>query len=322
MGRDPDYLAHMRAVAQASAAPSGRTIADLRRRHAEELASTPRPPVGHVADLTIDAPAGPLPARIYHPVQRPAPTGTPAPRPPTTPAALVFAHGGGWALGDVDTYDPVARVLTDACRAAVLSVDYRRPPEHPFPAPLDDLVAALRWARRNAGRLGLDATRIGVAGDSAGANLAAAATLRLRDEGDPPPALQLLVYPAVDLRAIPPLPTDPDGLTFSDPSGRGMARIRDLYLAGADPEDPLASPLLVPDPAGLPPTVIATAEYDRLRPQGHAYAQRLAAAGVDTTYLDGAGLDHGYLGHVAFARRPADTVRAIGLKVQELLRPR
>ncbi|MEU8804740.1 alpha/beta hydrolase fold domain-containing protein, partial [Spirillospora sp. NPDC048819] len=167
MGRDPEYLAFMRRRLAEPAAP-GRSVQDARRRHAADLARSPRPPVDTVKDLSVDGPAGPLHARLY----RPASTG-PAP-------ALVYFHGGGWMLGDVDSYDPVVRALAVASGVAWVSVGYRRPPEDPFPAALDDAVAATRWVAARAARLGLDPARIGVAGDSAGGQLAAAAAGRLR----------------------------------------------------------------------------------------------------------------------------------------------
>ncbi|WP_344283638.1 alpha/beta hydrolase, partial [Actinomadura napierensis] len=167
MGRDPDYLAFLRRrLTRPPAAPAARAgdagrdparaIEDARREHAADLARCPRPPVPLVRDLTLDGPAGPLPARLYHPGgDRPAPT-------------LVYFHGGGWVLGGVDSYDPVVRALaTAAPGTAWLSVGYRRPPEHPFPAALDDAVAAVGWATANADRIGADPARTGVAGDSA-----------------------------------------------------------------------------------------------------------------------------------------------------------
>ncbi|MFB4310186.1 alpha/beta hydrolase [Actinomadura sp. GTD37] len=303
MGRDPEYLAFLRRRL-AEPAGAGETVEDARRAHAADLARSPRPPVATVRDLTVDGPAGPLPARLY----RPAWHG-PAP-------ALVYLHGGGWVLGDVDSYDPVVRALAAASGVAWLSAGYRRPPEDPFPAALDDAVAAVRWTVRNAHALGLDAARIGVAGDSAGGQLAAAAAGLLRAPDPARPVLQVLLYPALDLRDVPPAPPDPDGLRLP---GSGMDRALRAYLRGTDPTRPDVSPLLDPDPATLPPAIIATAEHDRLRPQAEHHAARLAAAGVPVTHLTGAGLDHGFLGWSAFARRPAEAVAEIGAAVHRAL---
>ncbi|MEU5882940.1 alpha/beta hydrolase [Spirillospora sp. NPDC047279] len=303
MGREPDYLAYLRARLAAEPPAGRKGITQIRDEHAADLATLPRPPVEVVEDLTIDGPAGPLPARLYRPAAAPSPS-----------PALVYFHGGGWVLGDVESYDPVARALTLACGITLISVGYRRPPEHPYPAPVDDAAAAVRWTTAHAGRHGIDPARIGVAGDSAGGQLAAAAAWRLR--GDQAPALQLLVYPAVDLRTVPPDLPDPDGLEF--PRG-GLARILELYLHGTDRTLPEVSPLLVPDPHTLPPTIIATAEHDRLRPQAERYAQRLTRAGVDTTLITGTGLDHGFLGWGSYARRPAEAVAEIGAAVHARL---
>ncbi|XRQ15251.1 alpha/beta hydrolase [Actinomadura welshii] len=305
MGRDPEYLAFMRRRLAEPAAPGG-GVQDARRHHADDLARSPRPPVGTVEDLTLDGPAGPLPARLY----RPASTG-PAP-------ALVYFHGGGWILGDIDSYDPVVRALALASGVAWVSVGYRRPPEDPYPAAVDDAAAATAQVTAAAPRLGLDPARIGVAGDSAGGQIAAAAAARLRAAGPARPVLQVLLYPALDLRSDPPHLPDPDGLVFP-PSGVGRA-LR-AYLRGTDPAHPDVSPLLDPDPRGLPPAVIATAEYDRLRPQAERHAARLRDAGVPVTLLPGTGLDHGYLGWGAFARRPAEAIAEIGAAVRATLTP-
>ena len=308
MGRDPEYLEFMRRRLAEPAEP-GRGVAHARRAHAADLARSPRLPVGAVKDLRVDGAAGPLPARLYLPAAGAPAAGGPAP-------ALVYFHGGGWILGDVDSYDPVVRALTRASGVAWVSVGYRRPPEDPYPAAVDDAVAAVRWVAARAAALGLDPARIGVAGDSAGGQIAAAAAGRLRAPGPARPALQVLLYPALDLRRVPPPLPDPDGLRFP-PSE--VDRALRAYLNGADPAHPDVSPLLDPDPRGLPPAVIATAEYDRLRPQAERHAARLRAAGVPVALVTGTGLDHGFLGWGAFARRPAEAVAEIGAAVHDAL---
>lgn len=214
MSRDPEYLEFMRRRLAEPAEP-GRGVAHARRAHAADLARSPRLPVGAVKDLRVDGAAGPLPARLYLPAAGARAPGGPAP-------ALVYFHGGGWILGDVDSYDPVVRALTRASGVAWVSVGYRRPPEDPYPAAVDDAVAAVRWVAARAAALGLDPARIGVAGDSAGGQIAAAAAGRLRAPGPARPALQVLLYPALDLRRVPPPLPDPDGLRFP-PSDAGRA---------------------------------------------------------------------------------------------------
>lgn len=304
MGRDPDYLAFLRSHLAQSPPPGRRRLAEVRAQAVQELARLPRPAVDHVKDLTLEGPAGPLPARLYRHGAAP----DPAP-------GLVFFHGGGWIFGDMDSYDPVARALTLACGVAVVSVDYRQPPEAPFPAPVDDATVAYTFVREHAADLGLDPERLGIAGDSAGGQLAAAASWRLHAVPGAP-AAQVLVYPAVDLRDVPADPPDPDGLPIPP---NGLDRVLELYLRDTDRTRPDVSPLLAPDLAGMPPTVIATAEHDRLRAQGEAYAARLREAAVPTTLIAGTGLDHGYLGWGSFARRPSEAIAELGAAVHTVL---
>ena len=190
----------------------------------------------------------------------------------------MFFHGGGYVIGDVDTHDNQCRMLCREAEAVVLSVGYRLAPEHPFPAAPEDCFAATRWAAEHVDRLGGDAGRIAVAGDSAGGNLAAVVALMARDAGGPALAAQLLIYPGTDFAGGYPSETEnAEGffLTRAD-----MEWFREQYLAGADPSDPRLSPIAAPDLSGLPPAVVATAEFDPLRDQGDAYARALEEAGV------------------------------------------
>ncbi|GGJ99253.1 hypothetical protein GCM10010123_31480 [Pilimelia anulata] len=298
-GRDAEYLAALRdqraaAGALAGDPPAGDDGALVRYWREVDRAVTarlPRPDV-RVAALTVPGAAGDLAARRYH-----AAGGDPR-------TLLLYLHGGGWCFGDLDTADPVARALAVDCRLDVLSVTYRLAPEHPFPAGPDDATAVLRWALSGPPELA-GVTRLVAAGDSAGGNLAAVAAGRLRAAGGPLPAALLLLYPGVDLRDVPPAPADPDGLPADDGSGPLANRRR--YLAGADPADPAASPLLA-DPRGLPPTVVVTAEYDRYAAQGDAYAAALAAAGVPVAHVRAAGLDHGFANLAPLSRVAAAAV--------------
>jgi acetyl esterase len=194
---------------------------------------------------------------------------------------VVFAHGGGFVLGDLDTHDRTCRRIADACDVEVLAVDYRRAPEHPCPAAIDDVAAVVRWSRPAA-----------VAGDSAGGYLATMACLRLRDAGDPLPAVQILICPNTDL-------------TLSQASvaekGSGYALDAD-FLTWAiaqwapDPADRVAAnPLLSPDLSGMPGGLVVTAEHDALRDEGDAYARRLAQAGARVTHRQERGLAHGFI---------------------------
>lgn len=220
--------------------------------------------VARVAGLTIPTPAGGLAARHY------APGGTGRP-------LLVYYHGGGFAVGDLDTHDGPCRLLCHAAEAHVLAVAYRLAPEHPFPAAVADADAAFGWAAAHAGGLGADPARVGVAGDSAGGTLAAVVSL-LRVKGPARPGVQLLWYPAVDrTRPYPSLAAFADGFLLT---AAAIARYTDWYARGLDLTDPRLSPIHAPDLSGLPPAVVATAAFDPLRDEGEAYAAALAAAGT------------------------------------------
>ena len=221
--------------------------------------------------------SAPVPVRIYHPAG--AVDGGPL---------LVFLHGGGWVLCDLDTHDGLCRELAARTGVAVVSVDYRRAPEHPFPAALLDTYTVLCWA---AG----ESSRVALAGDSSGGNLAAAAALMSRDRGGPAIAAQLLLYPALDH-----LLDRPSATAYATGFFHTTAHMRwywQQYLGpGGDGADPYASPGLAPDLSGLPPACLLLPECDPLRDEGHAYAARLAEAGVPVELSVAAGMFHGFLG--------------------------
>lgn len=227
--------------------------------------------VACVEDVRIPGPGGAIRLRVY------TPEGG-GPRP-----ALVYFHGGGWVLCDLDTHDVPCRAVARQSGAVVVSVDYRLAPEHKFPAAVEDVCAATSWVATSAGRLGIDPRRIAVGGDSAGGNLAAVVALKCRDHGGPALALQVLVYPVTNLASF----DTPSYREFAEGyflSKAEMEWFRGHYLARPDDAaHPYASPLLAPDLGGLPPALIITAECDPLRDEGEAYAQRLAQAGVQVT---------------------------------------
>jgi acetyl esterase len=294
VGRDPEYLALIREIERFIANTPPRTIEEIRAADTAQMAGVKAPDVPLVVGLS----AAGVPVRLYHPSP-----GTPRP-------ALVFFHGGGFYTGSVAGYDPIMRMLVHATGCAMVSVDYRLAPEHPFPAGVHDALTATADIAARTGDLCLDATRLGVAGDSAGANLATVVARHLRGLL----ALQLLVYGVYDLTTAPQRPVDPDGI---DLGGTDYAELRRRYLAGADARNPDASPLLATDLAGGPPAILATAEYDRLTPQSDAYALRLREAGVPVTEVRGDGLDHAFLNWGGFARRPAEAIERIGAAVRQ-----
>ncbi|HEX2038691.1 MAG TPA: alpha/beta hydrolase [Acidimicrobiales bacterium] len=249
------------------------------------------PEVASVEDV-----AEPVPMRVYRPVSEVRPI-------------VVWLHGGGWTLGSIEEHDAFCRHLACATDCTVVSVGYRLSPEHPFPAGLDDCWTALCWAATQPG-----GDRLAVAGDSAGGNLAAALTLRARDAGGPPLRFQLLVYPAVDhTLSFPSIVENGRGFFLYEDDIRWF---RDHLLRGHDPRDPLASPYFATDLSGLPPAYVVTAEYDPLRDEGEAYAERLRDAGVLVTLRRWDGQLHAFFTMVRFypAAEPALLEAAAALR--------
>jgi len=239
-------------------------------------------PMADIRTRFIPSPTAEIPVTVY------TPHGA-GPFP-----ALVMFHGGCWIVGNIDLADRPHRALAEATGCVVVAVNYQKAPEHPFPVPLDDCYAAYTWTVAHADELGVDAARVGVCGDSAGGNLAAAVSLRARDVGGPLPAVQVLIYPALDPDLNTPSATDNAegfGLTTQD-----MRWSWHQYLQSADDwTNPWARPARAPSLAGLPPTVVVTAEFDVLRDEGTAYADRLREEGVVVRHHDYAGAIHGFL---------------------------
>ncbi len=267
--------------------PGGRPSLEAMRTRPTVVAELKGPPepVDHVADLSIDGPGGDLGLRLYRP-------GCAEP-----PPLLVYMHGGGWVVGDLDIQDGLCRALANRTGCALLSVDYRLAPEHPFPAAVEDSWAALEWAAANGAALGVDPHRLGVAGDSAGGNLAAVTALRARDRGSPSLGVCAMLCPITDCR------TD-DRSMIEMAEGYFLTRERmewywDQYApAGVDRTSGELSPLRA-DLAGLAPAVVVTAGLDPLRDQGVEFASACAAAGVDSVLVHRAGTIHGFLGFQA-----------------------
>jgi acetyl esterase len=258
------------------------TPAQARLRHRNEvLAIRGRStPVRDVRELTVQGAAGPLRARWY------LPPGSAAAR-----TLTVYFHGGGFALGDLDTVDEPCRLLCRYGRQHVLSVEYRLAPEHPFPAPADDAVAAFRWAQAHASEFGVEPARVAVAGDSAGGNLAA--VVARSTAADRPPLAQLLVYPVLDRTCVHRSAVLFDGYFLTRADGDGFAHWY-YERAGYAPSDPRISPLITDVLPGEPPALIAAAGFDILRDESVGYARRLAAAGVPVHLHLEPSLVHGF----------------------------
>jgi acetyl esterase len=266
-------------------------------------------PVERIEDLTIPGPASDLKARIYTPIGE-------APLP-----AMVFFHGGGWVIGDLETHDPLCRALANASGSVIVAVEYRLAPKHKFPAAVDDAFAALKWVVAHAAELGADPARIGVGGDSAGGNLSAVIAIQARDHGGPKLAYQLLIYPATDLASDTPSKRENGEGYFL--TRRDMTWFEDHYIRSAeDKVNPLVSPMRTVDLTGLPPTIVVTAEFDPLRDEGEAYGEKLLKAGVLVKARRYDGMIHGFVSMSGVINRGRDALVDLGADVRELVEAR
>lgn len=262
------------------------------RQRFSELPRSPILPEVEAQDHSIEGPAGPITVRIYRP-----------PSDDAAPPTVVFIHGGGWTVGDLDSYDGQARMHAAGAGAVVVSIDYRLAPEHPYPAAVDDVWAATRWVAENAAELGADPDRLAVAGDSAGGNLAAVVAQSARDAGIPL-RFQLLWYPSTTFdTSLPSFVENAQAPILDLAACKGFTR---WYIGDTDLSEPPVT--LVPargNLAGLPPAYIAVAGHDPLRDDGLRYAELLTAAGVPVELHHAESLVHGYLGYAGIV--PAAT---------------
>ena len=283
MSLDPQVQAFLDQVAAMNLPPLNTMSVEQARQVAaalSEMHGAPEP-VASVDNLIVPGPACEIPIRVYTPEQ-----SGPSP-------VLVYCHGGGWVLGDLESHDAVCRALANAAGCLVASVEYRLAPEHKFPAAAEDAYAATRWVAENAGQIGGDPQRIAVGGDSAGGNLAAAVALMARDRGGPQLVFQLLIYPVTDSACE---------TVSCQENCEGYFLTLDMlrwfwnhYLGSdADRGNPYAAPLRARDLRGLPPALVLTAEFDPLRDEGEAYAARLRAAGVQVQRKRYDGMIHGF----------------------------
>jgi acetyl esterase len=286
MTPDPQMQAILDQMKAAGWKPT-HTLSVAEARHAFKARVAKGAPVARTVDRTIPGYGGALPVRIHWPV------GT-GPFP-----ALVFFHGGGWVLGDLDSHDVTCRSLTNQAACITVSVDYRLAPEHKFPAAVEDAFVATRWVAEHAGELGMDPARIAVGGASAGGNLATVVSLMARERGGPALVFQLLIYPvteaALDTPSARAVTSDAYPLNRADMEWFWGHYLRD----DADRRDPRASPALAPSLARLPSALVITAEIDPLCDEGERYAEALARAGVPTVYTRYDGVTHGFVGMAA-----------------------
>jgi acetyl esterase/lipase len=251
---------------------------DARKMFRAMQGVSPSPDVASVEDTL----AGDIPVRVYKVSDQ------------DKQPVLVYFHGGGWVIGDLETHDSTCRQLANSAHCTVVSVDYRLAPEHPFPASIEDCYAATQWVAANADSLGIDVNRLAVAGDSAGGNLSACVCIKARDENGPRICLQLLIYPVTDARMnTESYETNKEGYMLTR---EGMEWFWQHYTGGRHMDNPLASPLSAQDLSGLPQACVITAEFDPLRDEGEAYGEALKAAGVATEIVRYDGVIHGFFG--------------------------
>lgn len=271
-------------------------------------AMSPRPDDVVVTDLTVPTETGELRARRYLPPSSDEPV-----------PGLVHFHGGGCVIGSIESHDATCGFLASVGRFAVLSAEYRLAPEHPYPAAVEDADAVVRWVAGHATTLGFDPDRLGVGGDSAGGNLATVAARHARDRGEPALAVQLLIYPSTDATCDrPSMHENAEGYVLEAATIRWF---RSHYVPDDDGwTDPDVSPLLADDLAGLPPAVVVTAEYDPLRDQGDAYAEALAASGVEVRHLRYPGLIHTFVQIPSISERSREALEELAREVAIFLK--
>jgi acetyl esterase len=306
---DPQVQALLDAAARAGRTPINKFPPAEARIQFKELRKAllpPTPEIGSVSDFNIAGRHGPIPARHYRPVGINLDQVLPV---------LIYFHGGGWVVGDLETHDALCRQLANAGACAVISVDYRMGPEQKFPAAVDDAEDVVRHVAENAAPLKIDATRIALGGDSAGGNLSAAVTMICRDSNGPAIKFQLLIYPATDMTMA-----HPSHGLFAE--GYNLTRdlmlfFRDHYLNNlAEIKDWRASPLIAKNHANLPPAYICTAGFDPLRDEGKEYADKLAAAGVAVRYHCYEGMIHGFITMTGVLRVANEAVADCGAQLR------
>jgi acetyl esterase len=279
------FLKYLNCIMGGPPLDQGASIEEVRRTSQKRgiLRYAPTP-IAHVNTQSITGPGGPLRIRIYHP------------QPDEILPIVIYYHGGGWIMGDLDSHDNICRSIAARANTVVISPEYRLAPEYSFPAAFEDACAAMIWARREAALIGGDAQRLAVAGDSSGGNLAAAVALKYRNNREYPITCQVLIYPVLNLSSF-------DTSSYRDfDSGfflthASMLRFREMYVPDSGLWNNLyVSPAVADDLVGLPPAYIITAEIDVLRDEGEAYAARLQKTGVPMAHKRYQGVIHGFLG--------------------------
>jgi acetyl esterase len=305
MALDPQARSILDQMAMMGNKPLNELSVEEARQESAAMAAmqAPAEAVALVEDRTLPGPAGDIPIGIYTPFGN-------GPFP-----VLMYFHGGGWVLGNIESSDGLCRILANASKCIVVSVDYRLAPEHPFPAAVEDVYCATRWIAAHAADFGGDPSRIAVSGDSAGGNLAAVVAQIARDRGTPSIQFQLLIYPVTDAACdAPSYSENADGYFLTKV---GMQWFWNHYVRNdVDRSNPLASPLRSANLAGLPPALVITAEFDPLRDEGERYADKMRAAGTPVQLSRYNGMIHGFftMGNLLDQGRTAIHEAAVALR--------
>jgi acetyl esterase len=278
----------------------------LMKARTRRLAVEP-PAIGRILDKTVATDANRVPIRLYYPA------GADGNLP-----AYIYSHGGGFVVGDLDMVETICRTICKDANIVVVSIDYRLAPEHPFPAGLEDVIAAARWISQNGAKLGIDVSRLAIGGDSAGGNLAAAAAQHFAANGEIALRCQVLVYPVTDLTCSQPSYKDL-GTGYPLSLDRMRFYISQYLRHPSEATDPRASPLLAKSFAGLPPALVVVAGLDPLVDEGLAYAQKLREAGIEAKTIEVPDHPHGFLGWTRETKAARETLAAIGRHLRERL---
>ena len=308
---DPQVASFLQRIVELNAPPIY-TLSPAQARLTVPQIPPPVEDVDYAEDRQIPGPHGEIPVRIYTPLAAVKPAGS-GPLP-----LMVFFHGGGWMLGELKDYESLMRTFANAFGCIAVSVGYRLSPEHKFPAGLEDCFAATAWAAAHASSLGADPGKLIVCGDSAGANLATAVSLIARDNHGPAIAQQLLIYPVTDCNFE--TQSYQDNATGFMLTQAAMRWFWDAYLP--DPSaasHPYAAPLQAPDLSDLPPAHVITAEFDPLRDEGEAYAERLQEAGVPVTFKRYNGMIHGFIRRTDLFDVAREAIREMAVEVRLVL---
>jgi acetyl esterase len=309
---DPLFQAIFDTMPQFANPPFWRMSPDEARdefRRMSQLANPAAPAIGRTEHLEALGPDGPIPMRLYVPV---AAGGDALP-------VILFFHGGGFVMGDLDSHDALCRSLANESGCALISVDYRLAPEHKFPAAVEDCFAALSWVEANGPTLGVDPNRIAVAGDSAGANLAAVCCLMAREKGRPRVAFQLLIYPPTSFAQYSPsLQAIGAGFVLNDPILEWC--ISHYVPKDADRSDYRLSPALATELKGLPPAYLVTAGFDPLHDEGSSYAEQLKQAGVAVAHVNYPSMIHGFFNMQGLVPLASEAIAAAAHAVRDALK--